>query len=730
MRTPNELRQQAWDCHQRGDLSQAEQCYRALIDQGKTNNCIELNDAVNLGALYRQQGRLKDAINHYDQCLLLLPSSEHLSGNAINACIAAGLHEKAVAIGEQTLQHQPNNPALQEAIGRALIAGKAFDKAERLFNTLLEQDPNDLNHLLGLGQSYFYQDHWPKAEQVYRKLHALYPEDSRGPANLIICLKEQGRFQEALALIETLPDELQQHQDIIGSRASLNMAAQDFAQAEQILRAACRQDPDNSVNWLNHAACLRSLKHNNAALQVLRQALLRHPENRDLKLAYSQSLAELGREKIAMKLLLLDADGDNVVSTQYLNNVQFLGMGYQVLSSAQCRTMAQAWEHAIQQKAPGPLWADRQREPPAGRRLRVGYLSADFCNHPVGRFLLPIVEGHNRNAVEVIGLNLCPHDDALHRRFQGNFDGWIDLRFLSDLDAARRISDAQLDVLVELGGFTDGNRLGMLVHRPAPVQLSYLGYCGPTFLSSIDGWIGDATLFGGLNSIDRSAHHLHHLNGGYMAYVPEGLPELSAPEPGRPFRFGCFNHSRKLSQGAIDLFVRVLKAVPDAELLLKSITFVEVEEQRRLQRLFLQAGLAPERLKIQPHVQGWDRHMALYAAMDVALDPLPYSGATTSCEALLMGVPVVSLAGASMAERLSASVLAGAGLNDWMATSPEQYVAIAQQLAGAPARMRSLEQRQQLRHQVQTSALGDPQRLTRELEALFQGLSVAQAAAA
>ena len=212
--------------------------------------------------------------------------------------------------------------------------------------------------------------------------------------------------------------------------------------------------------------------------------------------------------------------------------------------------------------------------------------------------------------------------------------------------------------------------------------------------------------------------------------MPEGLPELSAPEPGRPFRFGCFNHSRKLSQRAIDLFVRVLKAVPDAELLLKSITFVEVEEQHRLQRLFIQAGLAPERLNIHANVQGWDGHMALYADMDVALDPLPYSGATTSCEALLMGVPVVSMAGASMAERLSASVLAGAGLNDWIATSPDHYVAIAQHLAGSPAQMRSLEQRQKLRQQVQRSALGDPQRLTQELEALFQRLRMAQAAVA
>ena len=152
--------------------------------------------------------------------------------------------------------------------------------------------------------------------------------------------------------------------------------------------------------------------------------------------------------------------------------------------------------------------------------------------------------------------------------------------------------------------------------------------------------------------------------------------------------------------------------------MLKSISFVEEAEQQRIRELFEAAGLARERLVILPWVEGWSNHMALYRELDVALDPLPYGGATTSCEALWMGVPVLTLAGRGMVGRLSASVLAGAGCNEWIARSPEQLVGMAGELARQGTR--PLPQRQDLRERMQRSGLGDPERLSRELEAIYR----------
>ena len=281
------------------------------------------------------------------------------------------------------------------------------------------------------------------------------------------------------------------------------------------------------------------------------------------------------------------------------------------------------------------------------------------------------------------------------------------------------ISDQQLDVLVELGGFTAHNRMGVLTHRPAPMQLSYLGYCAPTYLDCIDGWIGDEALFEGLNNTDHSAHELLKVEGGYMAFIPEKLPKLKAPAKERPFRFGCFNHARKLTDSCIRLFCDVMdQSPPEAELLIKSVSFVEPEERERMRRRFEQAGLARNRLTIEPWVAGWENHMDLYANFDIALDTIPYGGATTSCEALLMGVPVLTLAGPGMIGRLSSSILNSAELGQWVAQDREQFVELARQ-AAAHNKVRCLNERNALRGHVLRSPLCDAERLSRELERIY-----------
>jgi predicted O-linked N-acetylglucosamine transferase (SPINDLY family) len=352
----------------------------------------------------------------------------------------------------------------------------------------------------------------------------------------------------------------------------------------------------------------------------------------------------------------------------------------------------------------------------------VGYLSADLNRHPVGRFLLPILKGHDRNIVAVFGLSTTQEQDQTTQELQQQCDRWLDLRHRNGFDMARQIADLQLDVLVELGGFTSQSPIDVLVHRPAPIQLSYLGYCGPTYIEAIDGWIGDQELFGGLNDTDQEAHSLIHVEGGYMAYAPSQHPPLQEPELSRPFRFGSFNHSRKLTNASIDLFCSVLKACPNTELLLKSISFVEKAERERTRERFAAAGLEPHRLVIQPWVEGWENHMACYRGMDVALDPLPYGGATTTCEALSMGVPVISLAGESMASRLSSSILVSLQQPEWVARSRNEYLSIASALS-ATATPRPLEQRLELRQQLMRSPLGNGRRVSQELEHHYVRLS-------
>ena len=713
MATTDSVRATAWTHHRAGNRVEAEQLYRQLLEHQ-----ADQSDAANLGALLREQGRLQEALQHYQVWLERFPGAADLSLNAANCAIAAGAFDQAHGWLGAALSLKPQHRPLVQAQARLHQAEQRWDLALPLLEELCRDHGEDASVWLDMGLAQHRQGRRPEALASFEQAARLAPADPRAAANRLTVLGELGRWEEAHALVEGLPKTVRDSILVRGAVAHLLMGQQLMVEAAAEFAQLCELEPEQPLHWLNHTACLRNLKHNMAALAVAKRGSILHPLHNDLKHALGQSLADVGKQPQAMALLWEGEGQADALTAQQLFNLQFLGAGYRLIEGETLANLAQRWEEKQRSQGVGPLWGDRIRRPLADRPLRVGYLSADFCNHPVGRFLLPVLEQHDPAAVEVAGLSCGPHNDAMQAQLRQHCQHWLDLRFCSDLEAARMVSDLELDVLVELGGFTAGSRLAILCHRPAPVQLSYLGYFAPTYLSCVDGWVGDAALFGGLDARDRDAQRLLMAEGGYMAYRDGALPELEAVNTDRPFRFGSFNHARKLSAGAIALFCAVMAAVPDAELVLKSISFVEEAEQERVRRLFVEGRLATQRLRLLPWVEGRSHHLDCYSEIDVGLDPLPYGGATTTCEALAMGVPVVSLAGEGMVGRLSASVLQHAGCGAWIAHTPEQYVAIAQGLAAEGRR--GCAPRQALRHQVLSSPLADGQRLARQLERLYR----------
>jgi predicted O-linked N-acetylglucosamine transferase (SPINDLY family) len=713
--TRSQQRQSAWESHHGGDLTRAECLYRQLLESEP-----DVQDAINLGALLRAQGRIREASDHYHRWLDRFPANLNLRLNGVNCLRDGGDHQTCRRWLEAGLQQAPQEPRLLQSLARTLMLLDEQTQARQLLETLVREQPTELGLWLDLGLCCHGLGDRRAALAAFEQGAAVEPEDPRPAANRITLLKELGELQQAHALVDALPPALRQAKDVRAALAGLLLNEARLEDAAVELEALCHDHPEDPLHWLNLAASLRGLKNPVACARALKRGLTLHPGHADLEQALGQSLAEMGKQEAAMELLLRSSEANQPLADSHLFNLQFLGAGYGLLSSERRLELAQQWEAHKQAEGVGPLWADVVRQPLAGRPLKVGYLSADYCNHPVGRFLLPLLRHHDRSAVEVWGLSCGPHDDGVKQALRQACDHWLEVRFGTDLEAARLIADLGLDVLVELGGFTAHSRLGLLVHRPAPVQLSYLGFYAPTYLKAIDGWIGDAALFSTLNRCDREAHQLLQLDGGYMAFVPEELPPLEPPDPSRRFRFGSFNHSRKLTSATIALWVRVLQAVPAAELVLKSISFVEPAELQRVADLFERAGLAPGRLVCLPWVEGWSNHMACYREVDVALDPLPYGGATTSCEALAMGVPLVSLAGPGMVGCLSASVLTYGADGEGVAHGLDAYVGQAASLAQPEPR--TLAQRQGVRDRLHASPLSDGARLSRGLEQTYRQL--------
>ena len=715
------IRQRALKAVQIQNWSAAAVAYAELLSMPESSDGSQADDACNQGAVLRKLGRLTQAIEHYQHWLPQFSHHLELRLNAVNCALELGEVALAEQWAETGLAQAPNNVSLRQAQARIFLHKGDPTLARQLLEAMCREDPQRPGVWMDLALVTHRQGEFGLALEASQRATALDPKNGGAWGNQISMLRELGRIDQAETLVASLSTEIRQHLGVRRAVADLLMEQQLMVEAETEFNHLCSVQPLEASNWLNRAACLRQLKQYLAAVAVLKSGLRWKPHDRDLQEALGHCLAEIGKPNQGMALLRRALTWDHTLSDASHTGLQFLGAGYKLLDSAERAELSKAWERRKQQEGAGPLWPDMVRPALDGRRLRVGYFSADMCDHPVGRFLLPLLEAHNRSQVELWGLSCGPHHDTHTDDLRRHCDHWLELRYGSDQEVARILADQNLDVIVELGGFTGHSRIGSLIYRPAPLQLSYLGYPAPTYLEAIDGWIGDDVLFSQIDEVDQKAHHLITIEGGYMTYQDHRLPRVARHREEGPFRFGSFNHSRKLSDEAVSLFARVLQAAPDSELVLKSVSFVEIAERQRIKRIFERAGIEPQRLITLPWVEGRGQHLASYAEMDVALDPLPYSGATTSCEALSMGIPVVTLAGEGMVSRLSASVLAHSGCSEWIATTPEQYVQIA--LGLAEIGPRDAGNRLQLRQKVLKSPLGNANRLAKEIESKLQELA-------
>ncbi|MBX9724336.1 MAG: hypothetical protein K2X81_23205, partial [Candidatus Obscuribacterales bacterium] len=308
---------------------------------------------------------------------------------------------------------------------------------------------------------------------------------------------------------------------------------------------------------------------------------------------------------------------------------------------------------------------------------------ADFRSHVLGGFIEPLLGGHDAKAVEIFCYSQGIADDAVTRRCRAQADHWRDIAGKDDAAVAEMIRADGLHVLEDLSCHTAGNRLGVFARKPAPVQVTHIGAFATTGLDSMDYWITDGVLHPP-DTAELAAEAIWRLRRCWVGWRPPADAPDIAPPPslsGRPVTFGSFNNLAKLTPRTIALWSRVLAALPGSRLLLKDRKLQEAAERNRLHQAFAAHGIAPGRLEMKAYVASAKAHLELYNDMDLALDPVPCTGAGTTVEALWMGVPVVTLAGSVMLERQGASLLAAIGRGEWITGSEDGYVALALSLA-------------------------------------------------
>jgi predicted O-linked N-acetylglucosamine transferase (SPINDLY family) len=370
--------------------------------------------------------------------------------------------------------------------------------------------------------------------------------------------------------------------------------------------------------------------------------------------------------------------------------------------------------------APADPQFDLDRTP--GRRLRLGYVSPDFRQHAAAFFAEPLLAAHDRSQFELFCYAEVPIEDATTARFRVLADHWRPTSGRSDADMAAMIRQDRIDVLIDLAGHTAANRLPVFARKPAPVQIEYiLGHGYTSGMSAMDGFLADHTLAPpGADAL--FSEHLLRLSRIPLAYRPPDAMPPVAPLPAAAnghVTFGYFGRPERLNQCVVAAWSRILNALPDARLVLNSRNFAEAAFRELFAARFAAHGVAPQRLDLiatAPQPRTWEA----YGLIDIALDPFPHNAGTTTIEALWQGVPVLTLAGRRTVGRFGASILHAVGLDDWITTDVDAYVARAVAAASDSGALTHL--RSGLRDRVAASPLLDAAGLARGVELACRAL--------
>ncbi|HMK49909.1 MAG TPA: hypothetical protein VK435_07635, partial [Thermodesulfovibrionales bacterium] len=372
-----------------------------------------------------------------------------------------------------------------------------------------------------------------------------------------------------------------------------------------------------------------------------------------------------------------------------------------------------------------PFHAGHTREKVRDKVLRIGYVSPDFRRHSVNYFLEPVLASHDHDRFEVFCYSDVAVSDVVTERLRGYANQWRDIAGMTDEEAAQLVRRDGIDILLDLAGHTGFNRILMFARKPAPIQVSWLGYPNTTGLSSVDYRLVDSYTDPPGMTDPYYTERLVRLPRTFLCYVPEngGPPvgELPALRSGH-VTFGSFNFFPKVSRTTVTLWSSILKALPGSRLILKAKAFSSESVCAKAREMFDAHGIPGERIELMSHKPSYSEHLATYNEIDIGLDTFPYNGTTTTCEALWMGVPVVSLGGTTHVSRVGLSILSNVGIPWLAARTHDEYVRIAVDLALDLEGLQLL--RRSLREKLIESPLSDAKLFVSGLEACYRDMWV------
>lgn len=521
-----------------------------------------------------------------------------------------------------------------------------------------------------------------------------------------------GSYQHALAL---QPDNATIHNNLGNTLARIGRAEE----AVSHYRHALRLRPDNAQIHNNLGNVLATLGRSREAIGHYERAIAIHPDSAEAHGNLANALAACGHADEAFerfeRALVLTPESEATHSNLLLVLNTSARFDAASVFAAHCR-YAERFETPLKH-----LWPEHMNDRSPDRPLRIGYVSSDLRMHSVAWFIEPVLANHDRRQFQIYAYSAHEVEDEVSQRLRSHVTQWRRLAGLSDEEVAMGIQEDRIDILVDLNGHTAMNRLLVFARKPAPVQVTWLGYPNTTGLAAMDYRLTDR--FADPAGMTECYHTetLLRLPECFSCYrPPAAAPEVGVLPGGErgAVTFGSFNTRSKIGPEVVALWACVLRAVPGSRLMLKGKGYDDESVQEALLDAFRVHGIGEDRVQLFGGHDTHAEHLRRYHDIDIALDPFPYNGTTTTCDALWMGVPVVTLAGTTHVSRVGVSLLNHLGLNDWIANSEREYVEIAARWAADVQRLATL--RRELRVRMAHSPLTDAATFTRHLESAYR----------
>jgi len=740
--TVPEALQRAIRHHQAGQLADAERCYRAILQAQAQHPDANHN----LGVLALGLGKPEAALPFFKTALQANPKAEQFWLSYTDCLVRLGDYKNAhtaleaaqiIGIPEPTLASiksrlpaaapnplvpaahsspaQPDLPA-QEVLVQ-LYAQQRFVEMEAAARAMIRDYPDFAFGWETLAPALKNQQRYTEAIEVYRQALRMAPNSVMTLANFADCLNEAGLHEEAVVHASQA---IALDSTSLGAHVNLGNAhlrLEDTAAALQCYQRALALNPNSADAHSNIGAMLIRLERYVEAETSLRRALQLKPDHPEALSHAGKNFINLGHydaaascfEKIEFVNLKASAISGILLNLRYLNRYSseyFL---------ERAKQYGKLVSRNVTQAAHGHF---PHTTPP---RLRVGLVSGDFRNHPVGYFLEGFLPHLDRARIEIVAYPTYSQTDELTERLRPNFSAWVPLHGQSDAAAAKQIAADGIHVLLDLSGHTGHNRLPLFAFKPAPVQASWLGYFATTGVEQMDYVLADPYI-APPDEENHFTERVWRLPESYMCMSPPAIAVELAPLPALSaghLTFGCFNNLTKMNDAVVALWARVLLAVPSARLLLKTKQLADEKIRQRTYERFAAQGIAADRLVLEgPSTRA--ELLAAYHRVDIALDPFPYPGGTTSAEALWMGVPVLTRQGVCFLSHVGETIAHNAGQANWIARHDADYVAKAVAFASDLATLAQL--RAGLRAQVLASPLFDAERFAKNVEAALWGM--------